>query len=249
VKDIILSESFCFNEYVKQFGYVNVIKESMSHYFAYMIKGRCRIVTNTYEVHINEGDVFYIPNGLKYESHWEPNGEIRFLSFGFSYLPNFDNKNYPSQVIHCDEDCVKLIKSIPVNKKLTAADIGSFYTMVGKIIPFMKSENLCRTQEIVAGAKKELLKNPRLTAAEMSKKLSICESALYAAFARSSELSLLKFKQKLLFERAKELLITTDKSIEQISEMLNFSSCGYFRKGFKNQFGVTPREMRKQQII
>jgi transcriptional regulator GlxA family with amidase domain len=42
-----------------------------------------------------------------------------------------------------------------------------------------------------------------------------------------------------------ELLLTTNKKIEEISEMTGFSSGSYFRKVLKKHLGYTPREIRK----
>ena len=80
---------------------------------------------------------------------------------------------------------------------------------------------------------------------EIARQIGICESALYAAFAKLGEGTLHEMKDRILFEKAKTLLLTTDMPIEQISSQLNFCSCTYFRKRFKTHFGITPREMRK----
>ena len=52
-------------------------------------------------------------------------------------------------------------------------------------------------------------------------------------------------KQEIFCERAAELLITTDLSVEEISAMLSFSSSSYFRKIFKKHTGQTPLQIRK----
>ena len=46
-------------------------------------------------------------------------------------------------------------------------------------------------------------------------------------------------------EKAKQLLMTTNISVEEISRMLNFSSASYFRKILKKYSGKTPKEIRK----
>jgi transcriptional regulator GlxA family with amidase domain len=45
--------------------------------------------------------------------------------------------------------------------------------------------------------------------------------------------------------RAKELLISTDQSIKEISYDLGFQSIYYFSRIFKNKLGVSPSEIRK----
>ena len=46
-----------------------------------------------------------------------------------------------------------------------------------------------------------------------------------------------------------DLLVTTDKKIEEIADMLNFSSGSYFRKVLKKHTGCTPREIRKSRAF
>jgi len=50
-------------------------------------------------------------------------------------------------------------------------------------------------------------------------------------------------------EEARRLLISSDISVESLSDVLHFSSGAYFRKCFKGYFGITPREMRKKYDI
>lgn len=47
-------------------------------------------------------------------------------------------------------------------------------------------------------------------------------------------------------ERACELLQKTALSVEKIAEQLGYLDSGYFRKAFKNYFGLTPAAYRKQ---
>ena len=48
--------------------------------------------------------------------------------------------------------------------------------------------------------------------------------------------------------RAKELLLTTQKSIQQISQELNFESIHYFSRYFKKKMGDSPSQLRKKMI-
>jgi AraC-like DNA-binding protein/mannose-6-phosphate isomerase-like protein (cupin superfamily) len=57
----------------------------------------------------------------------------------------------------------------------------------------------------------------------------------------------MSFTEKLLhirFEKTKELLKTTDMTIEDISDCIGFSSSSYFSKIFKSHFGVPPGKYR-----
>ena len=45
-------------------------------------------------------------------------------------------------------------------------------------------------------------------------------------------------------ERAREQLLTTDKSISEIAYACGFSAPSYFNKCFKDEYGITPGELR-----
>ena len=80
---------------------------------------------------------------------------------------------------------------------------------------------------------------------ELAKNCAVSEAALYSAFDKASDVTLNQLRNNLLLEKAKDILISTDKSIEYISDILQFSSTSYFRKKFKQYFNMAPTEMWK----
>lgn len=58
--------------------------------------------------------------------------------------------------------------------------------------------------------------------------------------------SVIRFIQKVRFEKACELLRSTDKTIAEVGEELGFSSPAYFTAGFKRFTGVLPGEYRRE---
>lgn len=250
MNDTIFSNSFMFRTLeFDTFHYTDNRAGSPSHYFAYMLSGKCKITTNSETVEINEGDIFFIPDKRSYESYWYGDPEIRFISLGFLYLPNFEHKTYPVQVVPCNEDAVTIFHSLSHSMHLTARDIGLFYTLVGMLLPSMTYTSFCRTREIVELTKKYLTQHPSAKTSELAKNCAISEAALYAAFKKASDITPNQLRNQLMLEKARNILIATDKSIEAISDSLGFSSTSYFRKKFKQYFNMTPKEMRKQYRI
>lgn len=250
MNDIIFSNSFKFLtiEFDK-FHYTDNRAGAPDHYFAYMLSGSCKIVTASDTVEISEGDFFYIPNKCSYQSYWYGNPEIRFISLGFQYLPNFDNKTYPTQTIPHSDSAAELFYRLSDKSRLSAPDIGIFYTLTGMLLPTMSHNTVCRTREIVELTQNYLMRHPYAKISELAKNCAISEAALYSAFHKSSDVTLNQLRNNLLLEKAKEILITTDKPIEYISALLHFSSASYFRKKFKQHFNMTPKEMRKKYRI
>lgn len=247
MNDIIFSNSFFFKELnFDTFHYTDNRGGAMTHYFAYMISGRCTIVTEYETVHIKEGDVFYIPFKCSYQSYWYGEPAIKFISLGFAYLPNFEKRIYPVQVISDAEQTVDTLLSLGRKNNLSAGDIGTFYTLVGTLLPNMSCKSQSRTGEIVEKTQKYLTEHPYAKTSELARNCAISEAALYSAFRKSSDITPNQLRNAILLEKAKETLITTDKPIEYISDVLEFSSPSYFRKKFKQHFKMTPREMRNK---
>lgn len=250
MNDIIFSTGFHFCTIAfDKFHHTDNRNGAPSHYFAYMISGRCKITTDSENLEINAGDIFYIPNKCKYQSFWYGEPEIKFISLGFSYLPNFDDKTYPVQIVPHDDKAEEFFSLLSNPTPLTAGHIGLFYTLVGILLPLMKHSTLCRTKEIVELTRNYLIYHPYATPLELAKNCAISETALYAAFKKSSDITLNQLRNQLLLEKAKDILITTDKPVESVSDFLQFSSASYFRKKFKQYFNMTPKEMRKKYRI
>lgn len=214
-----------------------------------MLTGNSKITTENEQVEIKQGDFFYIPDNEPYQSFWYGNPEIKFISLGFKFMPNFENKAYAVQTIPYSDDAASLFLNLSDLKYLTASDIGVFYTLAGILIPKMISDIPCRSREIVMLTKRYLLEHPFSSAAEMAKHCAVSEAALYAAFKKSSDITPNDMKNRIILEKAKDILISTDNSIEDISDIMGFSSASYFRKKFRKHFNMTPRQMRKHYRI
>lgn len=250
MNDIIFSNSFhfCTIEFNK-YHYTDNRAGTSEHYFAYMLSGKCKIVTDSKTVELRAGDFLYIPNKCSYQSYWHGEPTVRFISLGFSYMPNIDHKVYYVQSMPHEPNAARLFTELAASDKLTADDIGKFYALTAQLLPMMNCAARCRTKEIVSLSQQYLTLHPNATSAELAKNCAVSEAALYSAFRKASNTTPNELKGRMLLDRAKEMLIETDKPIEHISDTLGFSSASYFRKKFKQYFGITPREMRKSHGI
>lgn len=247
MNDTLFAKNFIFREVHRgKRAFTDARNGSPLHYVAYMVHGKCRIAAETGEIHASEGDLFYIPKGLPYRSYWQDAEDVTFLSLGFPYLPCDDGKHYPLQVLKKSAEAMELLKKVPIGGRAGADGIAALYALVAYLIPTMQESDPCRSRQIVSSTEQLLWENTDLRPTDIARRIGVCESALYAAFAKLGEGTLHDMKNKVLFGKAKELLQTTDVPIEQISDRLGFCSCAYFRKKFKEHFGITPRDMRKR---
>lgn len=246
----LFCKSFAFNTFrFSQYKYTDNSGGVRTNYLAYMAEGCARLKTERETVVIEEGDIFFIPDGCKYRSYWYGDPKIEFISLGFGCLPNFENRNYLPQVLPRNEEAVAVMRALADRRVLDGAAIGRFYTLLGSLLPAMTYRAETGQSALVDKVTRLILADPHMPVRQLAKQCAVSESALYAAFKKASDKRILEVRADVVMERAKELLISTDASVEEISRQMAFSSGAYFRKCFKAHFGVSPREMRRRHEI
>lgn len=87
-----------------------------------------------------------------------------------------------------------------------------------------------------------------ITLEKMANDLNLSVGYLSNTFKKNMGISIMKYFKELKINRAKVLLITTNKSILEISTLLCFCDQGNFCKFFKSIIGLTPSQFRNQNI-
>lgn len=240
----LFDNNFIFNKIkFKNYHYTDHTMGSPLNYLAYMIKGRAKIVSDKKTLTINEGDVFYIPLHLPYESYWYGE-EIVFLSFGFSELFTPENEELTLQIVPCDNSLKEKISSLPYGE-VNCQALSSFYGIMSEIIPIMERSSLSKKDMIMRTAVSYINTHPDCSVSEIAEACYISEPYVYVLFREKLSCTPNEYRQNQLVKKGVELLVRTDKKVEEISVMLNYSSASYFRKQIKKHFGMSPREIRK----
>ena len=249
MNSILSYDAFRFVEFnLNKYHYTDNRSGSPHHYIAIMNKGRCRLVSENRTVEVNEGDVFYIPMGLPYQSYWYGDNEISFVSLGFLLFPEANEKSFCLQKFDCDSTLKEKINGITLNKPVSSRTLYDFFEILKELLPVMEIENITRNQQIFKRAKRFITHNTECSATDIAKHCNVSESTLYLAFKTAVNKTPNEVKNEILCDKAVFLLSTTDKSVQEISDTLGFSSTSYFRKTLKNHIGLTPRQIRKQYV-
>ncbi len=218
---------------------------SARHYFGKLTCGRARLLTEKYSVELKAGDVFYIPYGIRYRSNWYPDEKgVSFYSLGFSHLPS--EVDYKIQKVDCgqNDNLDTVCRDLTVNAKTVAALYNFFADVQDIMIPRCN-----RPQDTVSAYAVDIMrKNPDIAISELAKACRVSESGLYNVFRRTLDCTPLDIRRKIKVERAVDMLVTTDLSVETISSNLGFSSSSYFRKILAKERGQTPSEIRAKSI-
>ena len=86
----------------------------------------------------------------------------------------------------------------------------------------------------------------KITLDDLASDLHISAKYLSALFNKETGMSITDFMQNIRISEAKKLLVNTDLSYLEISNMLNFCSQSYFNNLFKKKEGMTPKEYREK---
>ena len=241
--------SFHFRRYQRYKHYITdhfKTNGSPGHHIGRMLKGSAKLKSRSKTITVSEGDVFYIPNGLKYQSFWygDANDEIVFDSFRFHYFPMLDNYKFSLQTIDCSPETKALLLDISDDMTVNCTTVGKLYQFFGEVSGHMEQEG--RHYNDIAEIAVDYMNNHTdFLVSDVADHCKVSESTLYGIFKKAYKKTPIEKKQEVFCERAAELLITTDLSVEEISAMLGFSSSSYFRKIFKKHTGITPLQIRK----
>ena len=139
---MLFYNSFFFTTYIyKVKKHVDNSSGITCHYIGRMQKGSGRIVTdNGTELQLNSGDVFYLPQGLRYHSYWFPSKRDEYVvleSYRFTYFPCKSGKRYILQKIYPNETAVNTLDRLAAEKTVRCSSIGLLYAFLGEVFPSM----------------------------------------------------------------------------------------------------------------
>ncbi len=240
------SNAFGFREYTfSNSNHVNFSQGTRYNYVNYLVKGHAEIVGETFSFTLNEGDMVYIPRGLKYHSHWYDSSKVIYKSFSFLSYPSTNTKMYQQQKISPNEKIKEYVNQLPSDNDITCFSVGTFLLMLDELFKLMSFSGCDKKMDVLEKAMHYMRINPQHTIPAVAKACNISVSALYLLFSTYMDCTPSEFKLNTKLEQALHYLITTDIPIEEISDRCGFSSSSYFRKNFTKKYNRSPREARK----
>ena len=218
----------------------------VTNFLGRLLYGTGKLVSQGTTVMLSAGETVFIPKGCRYESFWTPdeNSRLEWDSIGFDYFPQADKGTYLLQKVEFDGRATELLNAVTEQMKVTPYTVGKLYELLDILLPKMQRQ--VGSQDLITeNAVKYMRDDPFASMSEVAAACHVSESWLYTVFKESLHISPNEMRQKILCEKAEELLLSTGLSVEEISNELQFSSSSYFRKILKKHLGKTPSDIRR----
>lgn len=211
-------------------------------------------------IHIQPGDIIFVPITSRYISKWSGAPDVLYISFHFAFeascgiserqhfalqkltLPNFDL---------ITEKFSRCLDGYHADEASQMETLGIFFGILGQILPLLIHRNTRETDENIERAIKyiHLHSEKDISVAELAKISNMSSSNFYVRFKKYTSMTPIEYKNQVSIGRAVRLLKSEEPlSVEKISELLGFESATYFRRVFKKITGKTPLQFRKSDI-
>lgn len=158
------------------------------------------------------------------------------------------------------EDKVKRLRNISNKTISDALKIeGSIYQLLSMHInrheKFQKGDLLPdsllkKELQIIRRSSTKILKNPstNYTLDKISRDTGLSQAKLQEGYKFLFGRTVTEYIRHVRLETSRELMETTDLNISQIVYSIGFTSRSYFSKIFKEKYGMTPMELKKQMV-
>ena len=247
MNDTIFCKDFRFNEY----SFNETVHRDNSrgvdfHFLGFMKHGRGRIVTTEQVLEIEENEMFYIPKGCQYHSYWIAKDRVCFDSIGFLYFPSLTSNGYSLQKINYDANILDAFMPLSNDKTVNTTSIGILYHLLGLLETMLKPAPTSKKISVYEKLVQLIQNDPQMSIPEYAELCGVSESLLYHYVKEVANKTPNRLRQEMLCQKAVELLITTNYSIEEICDRIGFSSAAYFRKVFESVYHRSPSRIRKE---
>ena len=149
------------------------------------------------------------------------------------------------QKIDVDEEDISILDELARDINVSPISVGLLYLFLGRVSGKMRSDRLDPRAILWEKAVAYITAHPDFQVRSLAAHCNMSESGVYAFF-KGYGTTPIELKNKMLVQRAVDLLTTTDLSIEDISARVGFCNAAYFRRQLRRVTGKTPMEIRRE---
>ncbi len=219
------------------------------------VRGAADIHGDEININVHKGELFYIPEGARYDIIWSGTPEIEYYIFHI-FSKKYDSENtdrYEMQLIgginseyahRIFSEVLELMETGSRGSKLKAISI--YYSFFAEVFPLLQTQAPKRRHPAVLAALNWLEAHfaEDTSAKELAGIACVSESRLYHLFRDEMGTTPVAYRNDLRIRHAAAALRSGEDSIDRISLACGFNSAAYFREIFKRSTGFSPMEYR-----
>lgn len=220
--------------------------------FGYVLKGGATFTAAPRVLRLAVGDLIYIPKGQRYISCWTGKPEVEFYSLNFELRgTTLSGDPFAFQTLR-DRGGALRRRFDRLFQRLEARDLlaglGEFFQLYGLLADRMTPADGRSHPARLAPAIHYLDEHYRddFNNLQLAELCGLGESQFYATFRSAMGLTPVAYKNRARVERALQLLALGERSVEWISDHLNFSSPSYLRRVLRAHTGLRPKDWRRR---
>lgn len=228
--------------------------------FGFVKKGSVILNSMGKQIYIPTGSLFYIPDGVRYNSIWSGEPDIEYYSihmvsskYDLLSRENYSIQHIPAFSNHQTEEFFDEIYALFSTENHIDAlkALGLYYTFYASVIPYLKPAASVVHNPALISAMEYIENNfaQNFGIDELAAVCCISESRLHHLFQSELDTTPIKYRNQLRVENAASDLLHSNYSMEKIAEINGFHSTTYFREIFRQYMGISPAKYRKRGII
>ena len=216
-----------------------------------LTRGSLKLRSENGTLSAEEGNIVFLPKNCRYESVFSGIVEDYLVCFEITdaHIPS----DMPIKITEgASLSCISRFRELveenysPTHTRLQSK--GLFFLLLDAIISNVQSESV--GSRLVTIRVCEMLRSDTdLSIAEIAKECAVSESGLRRIFKEQMGISPIRYRLNFKLKRAKFLLDSTDMSVGEIAERLNFFDAAYFCNVFKRHVGMTPMQYTKNRKL
>ncbi len=225
--------------------------------FIYVEEGALTINSSGTSIHVEKGELLFIPEGIRYTALWRGAPEIVYYSLRIiSRQVDISNSagGFALQKVTLTDgtdagaEITEIFRLFETGERINMLKgIGCYYGLYARILPVLKEADSMAYSITALAATAYIDKHfaEDFSMEALAAACRISESRLYHIFRQELGTTPTKYRNILRIEHAAADLRIAGLTIDEVAEKNGFHSAAYFRESFKAETGLTPTEYRR----
>ncbi len=262
-KRLLIKNNDCPLLYISQTiieGSFQTSLHSHPHLEVLLFENAGKIVTTNRQINVKKGSLVIINANSK---HAEIGQFLKFYAVGIANFYAFSKEKINKKIIYYNLDernyqnflsIYHLIyneASYEINSKLIPLFYDTLIKFVYRQENILLKHNQSNESDLISNIKGIIDNNfyQPIYLDELANTLNLSKATICHKFKQATNKSIIEYKLERQLEEAKNLLISSDMNIFDISSLVGFNNTAYFSKKFKEKYFVSPTSLRKQKSL